>query len=51
LFVVIEYNRFLIKNPFDVLKRVFKYVTYTHTINTSLESNLVHDDGAIDLLT
>jgi hypothetical protein len=39
------------KNPFDVLKRVFNMMIYTHTINTSPESNNVNDDDAIDLIT
>jgi hypothetical protein len=43
--------RGLIKNPFDVLKRVFKYDDYIHTINTSLESNNENDGDAIDLIT
>jgi hypothetical protein len=29
----------------------FKYVTYTHIINTSLESNTVNDDDVIELYT
>ena len=33
----------LIKNPFDELKRVLKYMIYTHTINTSLESKYEND--------
>ncbi len=29
----------------------FNMMIYTHTINTSLESNNVNDDDAIDLIT
>ena len=39
----------LIKNPFDELKRVLKYMIYTHIINTSLEGNYENDDDVIDL--
>jgi hypothetical protein len=46
-----EYNGYEIKNPFDVLKRVFKYDFYTHIINTSLESNNENDDDVIELIT
>ncbi|WP_309608712.1 hypothetical protein [Flavobacterium sp.] len=39
----------LIKNPFDGLKRVLKYMIYTHTINASLEGNYENDDDVIEL--
>jgi len=41
----------LIKNPFDVLKRVLEYEFYTHIINTSLESNNENDGDEIELIT
>ena len=34
----------LIKNPFEEIKRVLKYMFYKHTINTSLESKYGNDD-------
>lgn len=37
------------KNPFDELKRVLKYMIYTHIINSSLEGNYENDDDVIYL--
>ena len=39
----------LIKNPFDELKRVLKYMIYTHIMNTSLEGNCENDGDVIYL--
>ena len=39
----------LTKNPFDELKRVLKYMIYTHIVNTSPESNYENDDDVIYL--
>jgi len=42
---MLEQIWFKLKNPFDLLKRVYKYLDFIQYISKSLESNCKNDDG------